>query len=210
MKQILITLSLAALAVGCASRSERGAPGTISHTTTGANTAVATMDSSFARDAVSSGTAEVQMGQLAAKNTKSEAVRKLGEKLVEDHSIANKELEQIVTSKGIQAEKELAPPLKSSLDKLAGLKDSEFDQAFKQQAIQDHEKAIQLFEKEAKQGTDAELKAFAQKHLPHLRDHLAMAQKLEVGGATSETKTQVDDTAEQIKPTTPPDTTVPK
>src|SRR5262245_55914664 len=137
MKQILITLSLAALAVGCASRSERGAPGTFSHTTTGANTAVATTDSSFAREALPSGTAEVQMGQLATKNTKNDAVRKLGQKLIDDHSAVNRELEQIVTSKGIQAEKELTAPLKSSLDKLAELKDSEFDQAFKQQAIQD-------------------------------------------------------------------------
>lgn len=208
MKQIFFALSLAAFAFGCASkRSEMGASGSASQSTAGTSSAVATDDSNFAREALPLGTAEVEMGQMAAKNTKNEAVRDLGEKLVQDHSKVNQELEQIASSKGLKTDKELAPALKSSLEKLAGLKDQEFDRAFKQQAIQDHEKAIQLFEKQARQGTDPELKSFAQKHLEHLREHLAMAQKLELG---SETQKQVDETTEQIKPITPPDTTVPK
>jgi len=64
-----------------------------------------------------------------------------------------------------------------------------------------------LFEKQARQGTDVELKTFAQKHLPHLREHLTMAQKLEVA---SKTQLPQDDTAEEIKPTTPPESAVPK
>ena len=147
------------------------------------------------------------MGKLAAKNTTNEAVRNLGKKIVEDHSQANGELEQILASKAMLTQTEPNQAQKTSLDKLAGLKDAEFDQAFKQQAIQDHEKAIQLFEKQAQQGADVELKTFAQKHLPHLREHLTMAQQLEVG---NQTQTPVDDTSEQIKPTTPPDTAVPK
>src|SRR5262245_20016581 len=208
MKQIFIAISLAAFVFGCArERSETGAPATVSQSTAGSSTAVVAEDSNFAHEALAGGTAEVEMGQLAARNTKNEAVSNLGKKIVEDHTMANKELEEIATRKGFQTEKQPPALLKSSLEKLAGLKDREFDQAFKQQAIQDHEKAIQLFEKQAKQGADLELKAFAQKHLPHLREHLTMAQKLEV---SSETQTQVDDTTEQIKPTTPPDTTVPK
>ena len=39
-----------------------------------------------------------------------------------------------------------------------------------------HEKAIQLFENEAKNGRDADVKAWAEKCLPTLREHLKLAQ----------------------------------
>jgi putative membrane protein len=44
--------------------------------------------------------------------------------------------------------------------------------------IRDHEKTIALFEREAKSGKDAELKAFAEKTLPTLKEHLSMVRDL--------------------------------
>jgi hypothetical protein len=70
--------------------------------------------------------------------------------------------------------------LQNSLDRLAGLKGGQFDAAFKQQVIADHEKVIVLFEEQAKHGTDPDLKAFAQKYLPHLREHVEMARALPI------------------------------
>jgi len=196
-QQILITLAVAALAAGCSSdrHSNMGATDASSQRVTGTaaatTSALAADDSNFAREACQSGRAEVELGKLADRNTKNEAVRTFATKLVSDHTQMESELKKIGASKGINKDADknvLDPQYQSSIERLSGLKDNEFDQAFKQQAIQDHEKAIKLFEKQANQGTDAELKAFAQKHLAHLREHLSMAQKLEVGGQT-ETKT---------------------
>jgi len=44
--------------------------------------------------------------------------------------------------------------------------------------VSDHEEAVALFQKEASSGTDPDLKAFAQKTLPTLQEHLKMAQAL--------------------------------
>jgi putative membrane protein len=41
-----------------------------------------------------------------------------------------------------------------------------------------HKDAVSLFERYAKGGENADLKAFAAKTLPHLREHLKMAQDL--------------------------------
>ena len=43
--------------------------------------------------------------------------------------------------------------------------------------VQDHQKAIDLFQQEAKSGKDADLKGFAKATLPTLQQHLDLAQK---------------------------------
>ena len=43
--------------------------------------------------------------------------------------------------------------------------------------LKDHKEAVSLFEKESKSGKDEDLKAWAGKTLPHLREHLKMAQE---------------------------------
>jgi putative membrane protein len=47
-----------------------------------------------------------------------------------------------------------------------------------------HENAVSLFERYAKGGDNAELKAFAAKQLPHLQEHLRMAKDLRIQGTT--------------------------
>lgn len=62
--------------------------------------------------------------------------------------------------------------------KLSGKTGAEFDRAFLQEAISHHEKDVALFEKESTSGSDPELKAFAAKTLPTLRQHLQTARSL--------------------------------
>jgi putative membrane protein len=122
----------------------------------------------------------MEIGKLAAPNTKNEAVRRLAHRLVEDHAQAEKELSRIFARKSLRAEPKLAEHLENSITRLAALKGGEFDRAFKQQVIENHEKAIALFEKQAYQGEDPDLKAFAQKQLPHWREHLETARGLPI------------------------------
>jgi putative membrane protein len=53
--------------------------------------------------------------------------------------------------------------------------------------VSDHKEDVAEFEKEAKSGKDADVKAFAAKTLPTLKEHLEMALKAQraVGAATS-------------------------
>lgn len=54
-----------------------------------------------------------------------------------------------------------------------------FDRGFLEAQVKMHQEAIALFEKEANGGGDTDLKAFAQKQLPALRNHLKQAQDLQ-------------------------------
>jgi putative membrane protein len=67
------------------------------------------------------------------------------------------------------------------MDQLSHLNGPEFDREVQQHAVKAHEKAIKLFQNEAVAGQDPDLKAFAQKTLPVLQQHLAMARQLNAG-----------------------------
>jgi putative membrane protein len=115
------------------------------------------------------------MGYMASQNGTSSQVKDLGQKLVTDHTAANKELEQIASRKGITLPTEVDAKHQKDLDSFAKLNGAEFDKAFAHHAVMDHQKDIKKFQAEADKGTDQDLRAFAQKQVPILQQHLDMA-----------------------------------
>jgi predicted outer membrane protein len=73
-------------------------------------------------------------------------------------------------------------------DALRSLSGSDFDRAFVEHAIKDHQKEIASYERASKDCQDAEVKAFAAKQLPILRTHLQMAQAAVPSGAATPQK----------------------
>jgi putative membrane protein len=78
----------------------------------------------------------------------------------------------------------------AAMKKLQGLSGTEFDREFVKMAVNDHQKDVKEFEKAAKDADDTELKSFAAKTLPTLRQHLQQAKSLQTqvsaGAAGSE------------------------
>ena len=74
---------------------------------------------------------------------------------------------------------------------LSNLSGAEFDKAYAKLMVSSHKKKVSAFEKQSKDGTDAELKAFAAKTLPGVQEHLQMARALTgtAGSAGSNTNT---------------------
>jgi putative membrane protein len=138
-------------------------------------------DAAFVRTAAQAGLAEVKMGQLAQQNAGNQAVKDFGQKLVTDHSKANDELMQIASRKNLQAPAEMSAKDNEMIQHLSTLNGTEFDKACGRHAVTAHEKAVKLFKTEAQSGQDPELKAFAQKTLPTLEEHLRVAKQLNVG-----------------------------
>ena len=86
----------------------------------------------------------------------------------------------------------LARNFQSSLNHLARLKGRAFDQAFKEQVIEDQQTSIRLFQEQAEHGTDPDLKAFAEKHLLQLRAQLALAERLDARTGDAQTDRESD------------------
>jgi putative membrane protein len=131
-----------------------------------------TADHQFAHKAAMGGKKEVASAKFAAGKTSNASVKALANKLVTDHTAANNELMAMMKTKHIAPEKET----KAEPEAWRSQSGAGFDRAWVDHVIADHEKDIAMFEAEAKDGSDAELKAWAEKKLPTLREHLKMAQ----------------------------------
>lgn len=136
-------------------------------------------DFKFVKDATRGGMEEVQLGELAQQKAGSPAVREFGQRMVTDHQKANNDLKQIVQKKGALIPVSLTHSETSTLEHLQKLSGAEFDKAYISDMVKDHKTDVKEFEKATKNLSDPELKAFAEKTLPTLQEHLRQAQDLE-------------------------------
>lgn len=144
---------------------------------------VARGDRKFIDDAANSGMFEVQVAQLAASKATDANVKSFASMLVDHHTAANNELVKIANARGVELPAAPKRALRRDIEKLGKKNGAEFDRDFvRNVGIKAHEKDIKLFEKASKNVKDPELKAFVDKTLPVLRDHLAAAQKLPQSG----------------------------
>jgi len=132
-------------------------------------------DKEFVSKAGMGGLAEVQMANLALQKASSADAKAFAQRMSTDHSKANNELAQFATTKGLALPTELAGEHKAALDHLNSLSGAEFDKAYMEHMVADHEKDVAEFEKASTGATDADLKAWAGKTLPTLKEHLQMA-----------------------------------
>ena len=132
-------------------------------------------DAEFVSKAAMGGLAEVQYGNLALQKAQSADVKTFAQKMVTDHGAANQELQALATSKGATLPAELTGTHKAGYDHLNMLSGAEFDKAYMQHMVADHQTDVAEFEKAANSATDSELKAFASKTLPILQQHKQLA-----------------------------------
>jgi putative membrane protein len=143
-----------------------------------ANTGTTGVDSVFMNEAAQGGMAEVELGQMAASKAQNAEVKQFGEKMVADHTKANNELKELAGRLAVTLPTEPNPKQKETKERLSKLSGAEFDKEYVKVQVEDHEKTVALFEKEAASGTKSETKAFAAKSLPTLKMHLEMIRGL--------------------------------
>jgi putative membrane protein len=155
---------------------------------TGVNSALGVSPSTqdFVTQAAISDLFEVESSKLAQQNADQKS-KQFAAKMIKDHTATTNELKSLVRGGKVEATlpTEMDSSHKSKLDKLKGLKGAEFDKEYDDMQVSGHKDAVSLFERYSKGGDNAELKAFASKHLPHLREHLKMAEDLKKSGAAT-------------------------
>jgi putative membrane protein len=123
---------------------------------------------------------EIQSSRLALTEKPDKDTKPFAQRMVKDHQKTTAELKKLIDSGKVQAKLPTAldSDHQNMLDELKAKTGKEFDQSYDQIQVKAHQDAVALFEAYAKDGDNADLKKWAASTLPHLKQHLAMAQKL--------------------------------
>jgi len=135
-------------------------------------------DGAFLKKVAQDGLFHVEAGKLAAQRGSSEGIKKFGQHAVEHHSQINDELMKLASTKGVTLPKKMGKTEQEKLNNLAKLSGPNFDKAYIEMEIKDHSKDLSAFQKEAKDGKDPDVKAWASKTVPTIEEHLKMARDI--------------------------------
>jgi putative membrane protein len=165
-KQIVLNAGLVALvslSMACAPDQQTadrppgtGADTTRPATTTGTGEMVDANAQRFVREASMGNHAEIQLGQLAVQRAQNQDVREFAQRMIDDHTRAQNQLEQVVRPANIEMPRELGPQHQQIEQRLSGLEGNAFDREYIDVMVQEHQETIELLSERADmQGTHA-------------------------------------------------------
>lgn len=136
-------------------------------------------DRRFIEETAASSLFELQAAQLATTKAMDPAVKDYATMMADYHGVANRELTQLASSLGLELPPSPSRAMRRELEQLGKKTGADFDQEFvRKVGIREHEKDIRRFQEASKEVKEPQLKAWIDKNLPSLQQHLAQAQKL--------------------------------
>ena len=139
-------------------------------------------DRAFVEEHLAMGNAEVELGRLAQDRAAHADVKEFAAMMVRDHQAAGEELRQIANTASANAttpmRNETNEELTELREEMAKLTGRDFDRRYIDEMIDDHEEAVQDLEGKAENASHPEVKAWAAKTLPKVRQHLERAKSI--------------------------------
>lgn len=136
-------------------------------------------DADFLVKAYSGGMLEVQLGKMAMIQAAHKGVQEFGTMMVRDHGSGGDTLRSLALDKRIVLPDSVSNDQKKERDDLMKKHGLEFDRSYIKLMVKDHKADIGEFEKAAKNANDPDIRAFAQKNVAMLQQHLDSAQRLD-------------------------------
>ena len=137
-------------------------------------------DRKMMEDIAQANIAEIQTGHMALEKSQSDQVKKFAQQMIDDHTKAQKELQQLAQSKGVDLPGDTDAAHKTIATALKALSGDTFDnQYIARVGVGDHQRTHDLLQRVQKNAKDPSLKAYAQKTAKAVDGHLAMAKKID-------------------------------
>ena len=138
----------------------------------------AMQDKSFVKKAAEGGLAEVRLGELAQQKSNSQDVKEFAQKMVNDHTQLNNQMQPIAQQMGVSSPQGLSKKDKKEIAKLENLSGQQFDEAYIKYMVKDHKKDLSEFKDEASRTQNPQLKNAAQQGAQVIDQHLQLAERL--------------------------------
>jgi putative membrane protein len=129
----------------------------------------------FMRDAYMAGTAEVELSRLALQRSPDREVRRFAQRMVDQHSRANRDLIELARREGVRLPTGMDRTHRQAYDRLRRMSGNAFDRVYLDVMMRDHDQAVALFRAQERHGRDRDVRAFAARYLPTIQEHRTMA-----------------------------------
>jgi putative membrane protein len=128
--------------------------------------------------------AMAKMGTTKGSHTK---VKEFSKELTTAHTALMTRIKELATKKGAPIPTAMEKDDRLKLDAIEKLSGLTFDKRFMKEVADEHEDMIENYEEAIRESKDADVKSFAEKSLPGIRDHLAKAKTIvsELEGSAS-------------------------
>lgn len=164
-----------------------GGQGTTSGTGSAVSQALSKTDRKILMDMAMANMSEIEAGRIAQNKTQSDQVKSFAQQMIDDHTKALTEVQQLAQAKGVTLPTELDRQHRARADKLKSLSGEQFDRSYvAQSGVAEHKKTHSMLRQAQDQARDADVKALAAKLVPTVDQHLNSAQQLH--GETSSAK----------------------
>ncbi|MGJ7492910.1 DUF4142 domain-containing protein [Variovorax sp. ZT4R33] len=145
----------------------------------GASAQLQRTDQRLLRNIAQANLAEIETGRIALDKTQDAQVRKFAQTMIDDHTTAMKEVEQLAQTKSVSLPDGPDAKHKTVAMALKALQGDTFDTQYMSQAgVGDHRRTHELLQKTQRGAKDPDLKALAAKMIPVVHGHLAEAQQI--------------------------------
>lgn len=134
--------------------------------------------SEFMTKAASGGMMEVELGKMAQEKGQHADVKSFGKMMVTDHTAANNELKALAGTKNITLPDSMSQDHMDNITELREKTGADFDRAYMDLMVEDHNEDVEMFDEASKNLEDAEAKAFASKTLTTLKKHHERARQV--------------------------------
>jgi putative membrane protein len=136
---------------------------------------LADRDSQFLAAQLEAGLAEITLAELAKEKATRNSVRAFAEQMVADHTVMHDQLTAIARRKGITAPATADTAQEQARRTLNGLSGNDFDSAYMQMEVRARDNALKEFLAQSQQGSDSDLRFFAQQYKPMIEHHADLA-----------------------------------
>ncbi len=148
-------------------------------------------DQKMVKDMAMANLAEIETGRMAQTKSQNEQVKNFAQQMIDDHTKALAEVQQLAQAKGVALPTELDRTHKRRAEKLAALSGDAFDRAYMTQSgLADHKKTHGLLKRAQSRAKDPDVKALAARTMPIVDQHLNSAQELHKNTARGSGATQ--------------------
>lgn len=177
--KLMLLAIVSVILLSCTGKTNRKADQTMDkETMVMTNTTGEDQDGAFVKEAANGGLMEVQLGKYAEQNAQNPRVKNFGAMMVRDHTKANEELKAIAASKNLSLENTMEESEIKKQSDLQNKTGADFDREYMKEMVDDHDKDIEKFKKQAEEGRDPDLKTFAVETLPVLEAHADSAKSI--------------------------------